>query len=268
MERKSVMKNNIKIITLVLALALLLASAACSRADTVKIGSLEDLTGKVIGVQMGTTGDTIVTKEVAAKSVDRYTRYVDAITALKQMKIDCIVMDRDTADAYLKSNTELMQIDVGFEPEQYAIAVQKGNSELLKTINAVITAMKADGTLEDSFAAHDGEKGPAPDYNTGGKNGVMLVGTESGFPPYEYASGQNIIGVDIDIMARIAKELDMELKIEDMPFESLITALTSGKITAIAAGMTINEERLVNVDFSIPYVDASQVVVIRKTSQK
>jgi polar amino acid transport system substrate-binding protein len=226
------------------------------------------LAGKVIGVQLSTTGDTIASDKVNAKSVERFTHYVDAITALKQKKIDCIIMDRDTATEMLADNSDLTQIDVGFDPEQYAIAVNKGDAELLAAINSVITEMKADGSLAASFEAHKGSAGSPPQIDTGAAGGILLVGTESGFPPYEYISGGQVAGVDADIMARVAKKLNMELKIEDMPFDSLITALTTGKINAIAAGMTINDERKVNVDFSAPYVDASQVVVIRKTSQK
>ncbi|MCK9251292.1 MAG: transporter substrate-binding domain-containing protein [Clostridiales bacterium] len=262
------MKMMRKAAAMLLALGLLLGLAACSSAETVFISSQTDLAGKVIGVQLGTTGDTIASDDVAAKTVERFTRYVDAITALKQKKIDCIVMDRDTANEMIKANAELTQIDVGFEPEQYAIAVQKGDADLLATVNSVIKTMKEDGSLAASFAAHDGSKGSAPDLNVGASGGILKMGTESGFAPYEYIADGKVAGVDIDIMARVAKELNMELQIEDMPFDSLITALSSGKIDAIAAGMTINDERKVNVDFSDPYVDASQVVVIRKTSQK
>jgi ABC-type amino acid transport substrate-binding protein len=262
------MKKSVKLIALLLTLALMLTMVACSSAEKIKIGSKADLAGKVIGVQLGTTGDTIATKDVNAKTVERFTHYVDAITALNQKKVDCIIMDRDTAVAMIANNTSLTQIDVGFDPEQYAIAVKKGDSSLLETVNKVITAMKADGSLAASLKAHEGEKGSAPDMNVGASGGTLIVGTESGFPPYEYISNGKIAGVDMDIMARIAKELNKELKVEDMPFDSLITALTSGKINAISAGMTINDERKVNVDFSIPYVDASQVVVLRKASLK
>jgi len=60
----------------------------------------------------------------------------------------------------------------------------------------------------------------------------------------------------------------MELKVENINFDGLIPAVMSGKIQAIAAGMTVNEERKVNVSFSDPYTDAQQVVLIRKTSVK
>ncbi len=177
-------------------------------------------------------------------------------------------MDKDTADTYVKANTDLTILDVGFEPEQYAMAVKKGDSELQKTINEVIAEMKADGSLAQSLESHKDQKGVAPDYNTGAAGGKLIVGTEAGFPPYEYLSGDNVIGTDPDVMARVAKKLGKELVFENMAFDGLIPALQSGKINAIAAGMTINDERKVNVDFSDTYVDASQVVVLRKTSVK
>jgi len=65
-------------------------------------------------------------------------------------------------------------------------------------------------------------------------------------------------------MAAVAKKLDMELVVENMDFDGLIPALNGGKINAIAAGMTVTDERKVNVDFSETYFDASQVVVVRK----
>ena len=81
-------------------------------------------------------------------------------------------------------------------------------------------------------------------------------------------SGENVIGTDMDIMAKVAKKLDKELVVENLEFGGLIAAVQQGKIDAIAAGFSINEERKTNVDFSDYYVDASQVVVVRKTSMQ
>lgn len=263
------MKKMSKFIICLLLSAILFTVVGCAGADTVKIGSMADLEGKVIGVQSGTTGDSLASDAaLKAKSVERYPQYVDVISAVKQKKVDCAIMDVDTATVYLKANSDLTQIDVGFEAEQYAVAVQKGDSELLAVINAVIAEMKADGSLAASLVSHAEQEGSAPDYNTDGTKGTLVVGTEAGFPPYEYTSGDNIIGTDIDIMARVAEKLDMKLVVENMAFDGLITAVTTGKVDAVAAGMTINDDRKVNVDFSDPYVDATNIVVIRKTSVK
>ena len=260
------MKKMIRITAVICLLAIAVSIAACSGKE-VQIGSQEDLVGKVIGVQLGTTGDDIA-KEIDTKSVERYNAYVDAITSLKQKKIDAIIMDRDTATSYVAINDDLVILDVGFEPEQYAVAVQKGDSELKAIVDEVIAEMKNDGSLEASLEAHKDSNGKAPDFNVGAAGGKLVMGTEAGFPPYEYMSGNSVIGTDVDLMALVAKKLDKELVVENMNFDGLIAALQQGKINAIAAGMTINEERKVNVDFSIPYVDASQVVVIRKASAK
>lgn len=282
------MKRMNKLILLLLSLALLIAVAGCAPAATttestastttkattteverIKIKDVGDLKFKIIGVQLGTTGDTIASDtQYRAKDVERFNKYVDAITSLKQKKIDCIIMDRDTAESYIKANDDLGIVDVGFEPEQYAVAVKKGNTDLLAVVNEVIAEMKADGSLAASLEAHADQKGAAPDYNTGAAGGKLVVGTEPGFPPYEYMSGENVIGTDMDIMAKVAKKLDKELVIENLEFGGLIAAVQQGKIDAIAAGFSINEERKTNVDFSDFYVDASQVVVVRKTSMQ
>lgn len=259
------MKNKKLIISLIVISVLMFTLAGCSGQEKIKISGIEDLADKTIGVQLGTTGDELAS-EIEQAKVERYNRYVDAITSLKQKKVDALIMDMDTASTYVEVNEDLVILDVGFDPEQYAIAVEIGDSELLAVVNQVIAEMKEDGSLAASLESHQGMQGEAPDFNVGAAGGKLVVGTEDGFPPYEYLSNGVVIGTDMDIMARVAKELDKELVIENMNFDGLIPALQSGKIDAIAAGMSILEERKVNVDFSDHYVDASQVVVIRKAS--
>ena len=261
------MKKLTQAITLIVSMILIFLTA-CSTED-VKIGSREDLDGKVIGVQLGTIGDEIASDEIEAKSVERFIAYVDAVTSLKQKKVDCLVVDADTAQAYAELNPELTVLDVGFDPEEYAIAVAKeGSDELLATINEVIAELKADGSIVKFKEAHVGQGGKAPDFNVGAPGGKLVIGTEPTFPPYVKSHGKVNIGVDIDIMAVVAKKLDMELQVENINFDGLIPAVMSGKIKVIAAGMTVNEERMVNVSFSDPYTDAKQVVLIRKSSLK
>ncbi len=262
------MKKLTRLLALVCMLALAFSSAACATKE-VKISTLADLEGKVIGTQLGTTGDTIATEKVKAKSVSQYKQFVDAITALKQKKVDAVIMDRFTAEIFTKQNADLVVLDVGFEKEQYAIAVNKGQAELKAKIDEVLAALISDGSLQASVDSHANQGGKAPDMNVGAAGGKLVMGTAPGFPPFEYLDNQSVVvGVDIDIMARVAKSLNKELVVESIDFDGLIPALNSGKIDVIAAGMTVKEERKVNVDFSTTYFDASQVVVIRKTSQQ
>lgn len=90
--------------------------------------------------------------------------------------------------------------------------------------------------------------------------------TEATFPPYEYHEGEEIKGIDPEIMYEVAKRMNKKLVVEDMSFDSVITAVVSGKADVAASGITITEERKKQVDFSLPYVEAAQVIVVKKGS--
>ena len=97
-------------------------------------------------------------------------------------------------------------------------------------------------------------------------NDVLVVGTNATFPPFEYmggTDGSTVIGFDIDLAKQIAKDAGKTLKVENMNFDSLIVALNKGKIDFIASGMTITPERQANVDFSEPYYEATQAVLVK-----
>ncbi|NLK21887.1 MAG: basic amino acid ABC transporter substrate-binding protein [Epulopiscium sp.] len=96
------------------------------------------------------------------------------------------------------------------------------------------------------------------------QKGVIVMGTNAEFPPFEYREGDTVAGFDVEIAKRVAKKLGVELQIEDMLFDGLIPALQAGKIDFIAAGMSVDEERKKNVDFSSGYYEASQVIVTMK----
>jgi polar amino acid transport system substrate-binding protein len=93
---------------------------------------------------------------------------------------------------------------------------------------------------------------------------TLVVGTSAGFRPFEYMEGGEVVGFDIDLMKEIAKKMDMKIKVEDLEFEALIPAVKSGTIDVIASGMTINEKRKEQVDFSEPYFTANQSVLVRE----
>ena len=95
---------------------------------------------------------------------------------------------------------------------------------------------------------------------------TLVMATNAEFPPYEYYDGSDIVGIDVDIANAIAEELGMELKIEDMAFDSVITAVSSGKADIGLAGLTVTEDRLENVNFSDTYATATQVIIVAEGS--
>ena len=95
---------------------------------------------------------------------------------------------------------------------------------------------------------------------------VLRMATEATFPPYEYFEKGKIVGIDADIVTEIAKTLGYETEIIDMKFDSVILAVQTGKCEIAASGITVTEERKKQINFTIPYVTATQVIIIPKNS--
>ena len=96
--------------------------------------------------------------------------------------------------------------------------------------------------------------------------GVLTVGTNASFPPYEFYEGEEIVGIDAEIAAAIAEKLGLELEIVDMDFDGLVTAVQTGMIDICLAGMTVTEDRLENVNFSTSYATGIQVIIVPEGS--
>lgn len=99
----------------------------------------------------------------------------------------------------------------------------------------------------------------------GNKDTLVMV-TEAGFAPYEYYENGEIVGVDVDIAKQIAKKLGKELEIKDVAFDSIVNEVKTGKADFGAAGISYNEERAEEVDFTINYATSKQIIVVRDNS--
>jgi polar amino acid transport system substrate-binding protein len=119
----------------------------------------------------------------------------------------------------------------------------------------------------DDGVATDAATNASTDAVTSGSDSnVLVMATNAEFPPYEYYEDDAIVGIDAEIAAAIADKLGMELKIEDMKFESIIPSVVSGGADMALAGMTVTEERLNDVDFSSSYATGVQVVIVKENS--
>jgi polar amino acid transport system substrate-binding protein len=95
---------------------------------------------------------------------------------------------------------------------------------------------------------------------------VLKMGTNAYFQPYEFYEGEKIVGIDAEIAAAIAEKLGMTLEIVDMEFDSILTAVNEGSVDFGMAGMTITEDRLLEVDFSISYANGVQAIIVPENS--
>lgn len=96
---------------------------------------------------------------------------------------------------------------------------------------------------------------------------TLTMGTNAAFPPYEYYENEEIVGIDAEVAAAICDKLGYQLVISDMDFDSIVSAVASGKIDFGMAGMTVTEDRLKSVDFSISYATGIQVVIVAEGSE-
>ncbi len=96
----------------------------------------------------------------------------------------------------------------------------------------------------------------------------LHMATNAYFEPYEYYKGKEIVGIDAEIAKAICDKLGYELVIDDMEFDSIITAVTSGKADFGMAGMTVTEERKQSVDFTDSYTTATQVIIVSEKDSK
>ena len=263
-----------KFTALVLAAAMVSAAAipALAEENASGIATVDDIVGKKIGVQLGTTGDIYVSDyegDEAGTVVERYNKANDAVMALKQGKIDCVVIDGQPAAKFVEKNDDLMILPDEFTQEEYAIAISKDNPELTAAINEALASMKEDGTLDNIIANYIGDdtKGTMPyekDEDADRSNGKLVMATNAAFEPYEYYEGTTIVGIDADMAQAVCDRLGYELEIQDMEFDSIINAVSSGKADIGVAGMTVTEDRLKSIDFSDSYTTATQVVIVRK----
>lgn len=113
------------------------------------IKSVDDLEGKKIGVQAGTTGDTYCTDDFGAENVKQYQNGSLAVAALANGQVDCVVIDNEPAKNYVAANAGLKILDTEYVTEDYAIAVSKDNKDLLNKINKALAELKEEGKVDE-----------------------------------------------------------------------------------------------------------------------
>lgn len=267
-----------RIVALLLCFILTMGLFACQKQEAsnaeklpLKVTCVDDLEGKKIGVQLGTTGDVYASDyegDDAGTVIERYNKGNDAIQALKQDKLDAVIIDEEPGKAFVNSNNELVILEEEFANEDYAICIGKDKTSLKNKINDALAELTKNGTLDNikkNYTGTDVEKGQFPyvPKDVPRPNGTLKVATNAAFKPYEYYEGGKITGFDIDMMQAVCDELGMELEIIDMDFDAIISAVQAGKADVGAAGMTVTEDRLKNIDFTDSYTNSRQIIIVK-----
>ncbi len=158
-------------------------------------------------------------------------------------------------------------LDTEYANEEYAICIAKDNDELLGKVNEALAALKEDGTAQaivDKYISGV-DHGKTFQADTEGKEELHMA-TNAFFPPYEYYEGDAVVGIDIEMAQAIADYLDMKLIVDDMDFDAILPAIQSGKADMGMAGLTVTPTRAESVNFSEPYANGIQVIVVTEDS--
>ncbi len=258
------MKKTWSLLAVIFMLALSLAG--CGGVPPNAVFTADDLEGKVIGTQLGTTGN-IFAADIPDATVEAYNKGADAVQALKQGKIDAVLIDSEPARVFADKNPSLIVLDDPFAIEEYSIAYKKGNDELGEKLDMALTQLKEDGTLDEIVSHWIGENADnvsyVPDDTVIRDQGTLIMATNAEFPPYESMQGNTIVGIDVDMMNAVCDVLGMELEIINMEFDSIIAAVDSGKADVGVAGMSVTPDREKNVSFTQGYATSTQVILVR-----
>ncbi|MDD2293129.1 MAG: ABC transporter permease subunit [Bacteroidales bacterium] len=243
-------------------LFLFATSCASNKGKSARITSMDDLHGKRIGVTMGTTHDEYATNAFPDAEILRLESVTDLTAALNSGQADVIILDGALADLLCTTTPQLSMLEPNIYYEPFGIGFH--DQSLRDEFNIFLASIRSSGLLKeiiDRWSKSDmSAEMPAIDY--GEKVGELTIGTDPLLFPFTFIKDGMNEGIDIEMMSRFCASKQMVPKFVTMPFSSLIAAVTTGKVDAIASSITITAERKKNVIFSDSYYDSYASAVI------
>ena len=247
------------------------------------ITQLTDLADKVVAVQADSSALAALTGEDASeenktlcasfKDLQQVGDYNSAFMNLESGAVDAICMDIGVANYEISSRGDkFMMLEDRLSSEEYGIGFKKGNTELRDKVQATLLDMLADGTFEEIAKKWGLEESiclTADDEvqeETTADDNTFVVGFDAEFPPYGYKNDDGeYVGFDLDLAQEVCDRNGWILKKQPIEWNSKDMELNSGSISCIWNGFTMNG-REDAYTWTTPYVDNSQVVVVRKDS--
>lgn len=167
-------------------------------------------------------------------------------------------------EAEVQENAKVRVIDIALTDEQYAFGVDKKQPELLEKANEFIAQIMDDGTFEEICNHYfgDGEPVAVKSAKLDDSKEQLVVATNASFEPFEYMNGEDYYGIDMEIAQMFADYLGQELVIQNMEFEAVCLSVGQQKCDIAMAGLTINEKRKEQVEFTDSYYNASQKLIV------
>ncbi len=231
---------------------------------------LEDLTGKNIGVQTGSSLEAAVPQVIKDPELFYFATISDGIIALRAGKVDAMVCDEPVLKYYNAMSDDPVRAIISNDyAEHLATAFQKNaaGEKLRDEYNAFIDLLEKDGRLQefqDKWINHPDGDPKALDYeDLPDINGRLIIATDPTFAPFEYMAGNRMEGYEIELVAEFCRHSGYKPVFEIVSFDGTITGLAAGAYDIAATALAITEERAKSVNFSKPmYISHATVAVI------
>jgi polar amino acid transport system substrate-binding protein len=247
------------------------ATTEGGEAGSPAITSIEDLAGKTIGVQTGTTGETYANEnKPEGATVKSFEDTTGLFGALESGDIDAILQDLPVNAGRVAEDDSVAVVETYETGEEYGFAVAKGN-ELRDELNTALQAVRDDGTYDLLYAKYfplDGEDpGPGPEPSDVTGTDTLTVCSDIPYAPMEMEGegprGLQYTGFDIELIDALAVNMDAKVEVLDVVFDGILGNLSAGTCDVVASSLTITEERQAEVDFTDPYFAADQSLLVK-----
>ncbi len=137
----------------------------------------------------------------------------------------------------------------------------------MKKLTAFVLALvMALGLLSGCGSSNSDSNTPSGDDASDAAKTKLVVATSPDFPPFESLEGGEVVGIEVDILKKVAEKMGMELDLQQMDFDSVIPGVQAGKFDVGMSGITVTDKRKENVDFSSVYFMAAQAIVVTADS--
>ena len=277
------MKKRLPIV-LILVFALAFTLVACSsgggKSSGADIKSPDDFPGHKIAVQTETTAalslDDMIENGITGIEDKRYEKVTQCFSDLELGRVDAVYVDSVVSAYYTAGSDVYKRVWVNDEGEPMGICLAKESDALAAAVEAAIDTMYFDGSMAEIANKNFGEDFTAglrnvtsePVIPTGFstiKNGVLLVGTEVGYPPMEYLAddGATFIGFDIDFCNRLGELLGLEVEFVNTAWDGIFAGLGKGQYDIIASSVSITPERQEVYILTEPYVSNALSIVVK-----
>ncbi|MBQ6373744.1 MAG: transporter substrate-binding domain-containing protein [Clostridia bacterium] len=248
-------------------------TAAPQEAPAGGFTSLDQLDGRRIGVQTGTTGEEITLRRLPNAQISYYSTFPDMAVALKTNRIDGfpgdgLVLKKMAMEdpALVVLDEKLRSYDCGF-----VLAKSEKGRALCEELNAWIRDMRDKGELDrilKKWTESPESERTVPDYRSlPAPKGTLTMTTEGTFPPMNYYRGEELVGMEIELCALFCEANGYGLNPTTMAFEGMLAAVQTGKVDFAISGIAITEERKESVLFSDPYYTGGTLMAVLRAGK-